>query len=270
MAAKCPLAAFMLALLAFSASCAGAPIQRVALLAPFEGRYREVGYDAYYAAQLAMQDFGRPTVELLAVDDGGETASAIQRARALASDPLVKIVVALGYAATAAETQAALAEVPVIIVGNWGARPLSSSAFMLSNPEIAARITAPHDVTEAATSAAPLVGSEMLALEQFRKLRANLMGIEIVSSASPADAAFRQRFLASGLYAPEPGLLATLNYDAIALALQAIQSEDTAAALRQIEHQGLNGVIRFQDGYWLGAPLHIYRYTTNGELEAIR
>ncbi|MBL8161602.1 MAG: hypothetical protein JNJ61_06405, partial [Anaerolineae bacterium] len=166
--------------------CAGTPIQRVALLAPFEGRYREVGYDAYYAAQLAMQDFGSPTTELLAIDDGGSTTSAVQRAHALASDPLVKVVIALGYEATGDETQAAFAELPVIVVGDWSARPLTSSVFVLSSPDIADHITAPRDVIDAAESNAPLVGGEVLALEQFRELRADLTGIEIVSSAIQA------------------------------------------------------------------------------------
>ena len=49
-----------------------APITtRVALLAPFEGRYREVGYNALYAARLAFADSSIMSIELLAVDDGG-------------------------------------------------------------------------------------------------------------------------------------------------------------------------------------------------------
>jgi ABC-type branched-subunit amino acid transport system substrate-binding protein len=250
--------------------CAGTPIQRVALLAPFEGRYREVGYDAYYAAQLAMQDFGSPTIELLAIDDGGSSTSAVLRARALVSDPLVNIVIALGYAATADETLAAFAELPVIVVGDWGARPVTDTVLILSNPDITTRITAPRDVTAAASSPAPLIGGEALALRQFRKLRADLMGIEVVSSARIADPDFHERFVNSGPFVPEPGLLATLNYDATALVLRAMQTGDVATALTQIEYKGLNGLIRFDDGYWAQAPLNIYQYNAEGLLEPIR
>jgi ABC-type branched-subunit amino acid transport system substrate-binding protein len=64
-------------------------ITRIALLAPFEGRYREVGYNAYYAALLALGESGSTQIELLAVDDGGSPATAAQRAAALARDPWV-------------------------------------------------------------------------------------------------------------------------------------------------------------------------------------
>src|SRR5690349_2126250 len=43
----------------FLSGCAITPHEltpRIALLAPFEGRYREVGYNAYYAVRLAFVD----------------------------------------------------------------------------------------------------------------------------------------------------------------------------------------------------------------------
>ncbi|MCS7070642.1 MAG: hypothetical protein NZM00_03995, partial [Anaerolinea sp.] len=43
---------------------------RIALIAPFEGRYREVGYNALYAARLALAD-AESGVQLLPLDDGG-------------------------------------------------------------------------------------------------------------------------------------------------------------------------------------------------------
>ena len=52
MAAHSVLAALLLVALT---ACGGTPpVMRLALLAPFEGRYREVGYQALYAARLAQ------------------------------------------------------------------------------------------------------------------------------------------------------------------------------------------------------------------------
>ena len=51
-------------------------IVRMALLAPFEGRYREVGYNALYAARLGFcRRQAILQVDLLAVDDGGTQAA---------------------------------------------------------------------------------------------------------------------------------------------------------------------------------------------------
>src|SRR4051794_35174325 len=74
------------------------PITRIALLAPFEGRYREIGYNALYAARLALADAADPQIELLPIDAGGDQAA--ERARALSLDPQVKTVILLGYEAT--------------------------------------------------------------------------------------------------------------------------------------------------------------------------
>ena len=85
------------------ASCAfpgsTAPVVKFGLVAPFEGRYRPVGYDALYAARLAVREqnaaggVGGNRVELVAYDDGGDAPSAVERARQLALDPQVVAVV---------------------------------------------------------------------------------------------------------------------------------------------------------------------------------
>ena len=70
----------------------------------------------------------------------------------------------------------------------------------------------------------------------------------------------------SGLYVPEPGLLATLTHDAVGMALEAMQQSDVATALASQSYDGLNGRRRFEDGYWVDAPIHYYRYTDGGKL----
>jgi hypothetical protein len=253
------------------AACDGArppALTRIALLAPFEGRYREVGYNALYAARLAFQDGDGSHIELLAVDDGGDSAHAVDRARALASDPLVKVVVALGYATTDPATQRTYGHLPVLVVGDWDAQPETNTVFILSHPQVSQSITIPAriGVTDAARLPAPFTGGDVLALEQFRKLRPDLSGIAIVSSASLPDATFRERYRSSAEFAPEPGLLATLTYDAVRMALIASQTNNPHETLTTMHYAGLNGTIRFEKGYWADAPVYRYRFDANGQL----
>jgi ABC-type branched-subunit amino acid transport system substrate-binding protein len=249
-------------------------VQRVALLAPFEGRYREVGYNAYYAAKLAFHDYSRLDIELVAVDDGGTVESAVDRARALAGDPLIKAVIALGYAATNEETQPAFGNLPVVVVGYWGTKPAAPAIFMLNNPAI--DDTTLPDMAEEITASArvdePIIGGDVLALQQFPLLSQNSETVMIVSSGNLPDADFVTRYLDSAAFTPQPGLLATLTYDATRITLQAIneaQNGDVGTILAAMDYTGLNGDIRFENNYWVNAPLNYFEYDTTGNLLAI-
>jgi ABC-type branched-subunit amino acid transport system substrate-binding protein len=84
----------------FVSACGGTrPVLKFGLVAPFEGRYRPVGYDAIYAARLAVCErnaaggVGGYRVELVAYDDGGSAPTAVERARQLALDPQVVAVI---------------------------------------------------------------------------------------------------------------------------------------------------------------------------------
>lgn len=247
---------------------------RVALLGSFEGRYREVGYNALYAARLAVEDAAVPGIELLLIDDGGTVQSATERALALAQDPLVKAVLLTGYAATAPETQVALGDLPALIIGNWSASLETDTMFMLASRDLAAALTTPPGVgvLDAAAITGDVTGGEVFALEQIPLLSDHLDTFTIVSNANLPDAAFAERYQNSGLFVPEPGLLATLTYDATRIALEAASQENRAAAgdiIRQITYTGLNGTIRFEDHFWAGAPLHFYRYDANGQLTPV-
>lgn len=101
---KLAVAGFLIAICAWlPVSCAFpgsiAPIVKFGLVAPFEGRYRPVGYDAIYAARLAVRErnaaggVGGYRVELVAYDDGGDAPSAVERARQLVLDPQVVAVI---------------------------------------------------------------------------------------------------------------------------------------------------------------------------------
>ena len=216
---------------------------KIALLAPFEGSYREVGYEALYAAQLAMADSGTPYFELLALDDGGSIESAKGRARAILHDPAIRATLVLGNQASADAVQNAFGNHPVMIVGHWNAHPVGENTLILTSREIDPLLT---QSTEE-------IGSEMLILQDI------LPGssFQIVSSANLPDALFRKRYVESNPFAPEPGLFATLTYDATALAIQSVINN---TPMKDIHYAGINGSISFEDGYWKEAPINTFIY----------
>lgn len=72
------------------------PTFKISLIAPFEGHDRSIGYDAIYAARLAVRQANQASggvggyrVELIAYDDGGEDETAAQQVDMLALDPAV-------------------------------------------------------------------------------------------------------------------------------------------------------------------------------------
>jgi len=71
------------------------PTVKIGLVAPFEGRYRYVGYDAIYAVRLALHEANDRDglsgygVELVAYDDGADPAMAVEQAQKLDVDPAV-------------------------------------------------------------------------------------------------------------------------------------------------------------------------------------
>lgn len=101
------------------------PLVKIGLVAPFEGRYREVGYDAIYAARLAVRELNAGAgargvrVELVALDDSSDIELARQAAASLVVDADVVAVVGHWREAT---TTAALPiylenELPFIAAG---------------------------------------------------------------------------------------------------------------------------------------------------------
>lgn len=259
--------ALLLAAAWIIAGCAASapPVVRVALLAPFEGRYREIGYDLLYAARLGLADAGYTHVVLLPVDDGGTPQTAAMRARALAHDPTVKAVMLAGYAATDSQTLTALTDLPAIVIGHWGGVD-DESVLVLASETLNAEIETPAraDVIDAAELPAPLVCGEVCALKQFVKLRADLESVQVMTSAAPPDADFVSRYVSSGLFVEPPGLLVTLGYDAARLLAEttadAAPRGTLRARLHALEYTGINGRISFVQGYWQDAPVYTYLY----------
>lgn len=83
-----------------AAGCASVdPVIKIGLVAPFEGRDRDVGYDAIYSARMAVREINAAggvaghRVSLVALDDRGDPELARQAAASLAIDPGVIAVV---------------------------------------------------------------------------------------------------------------------------------------------------------------------------------
>jgi hypothetical protein len=275
-AAKPIFAVVLCAILAGCSHTSSVPVRRIALLAPFEGRYREIGYEAIYAARLALSEAGLSHIELLAVDDGGSPSGAADRAQALVLDPQVLVTVTLGYAATEISTLQAFDFLPVIIAGDWQNLPVTPNTFLLgaSNIPSVSGETQRIALTDAADIDAPFTGGLILALPGFLNLRPDPAGIQVLASSSLPDLAFYERYRYSDSFTPEPGLLATITYDATHIAIQAIQAGDGSRnritnALTTLSYEGVNGLISFsggQSGYsWADAPIHRYAYY-NGRL----
>ncbi len=243
---------------------------RVALFAAFEGRYREVGYNALYAARLALSDAGEVPVDLLAVDDGG-AARAADHARGIAADPLVTVMLVIGYDASGVYVQQPDADdLPKLMIGDWwNQQPSGELLFWLSNPQIAQEAALSTGLTDLADQA-PTTAGDMAALDGFAKLTQRLDQWTVISSGTLPDADFSARYPAGDRFAPQPGLLATLTYDAMRIAVEAAQTGSREAArefIADVDYSGLNGEIRFQNGGWINAPIHSYHYV-DGALTA--
>lgn len=213
------------------------PIKRIALLAPFEGRYREVGYQALYAARMAIADTERIDLELLAVDDGGSPQTALDRAHALNNDPLVKAVIVLGIHA-ADENVLNTLEPRTFVVGQWNP-PLIN--FEDDNP--------PTELTDIAELSVPYICGDVCLLESFVLLTDDPTQATIQTLSPSVDESFRERYINFDLYVPEPLPFAKRTYDTTQ---QVIAYVDGEVPARVVE-----------------AKTWTYRYTPAGELQTV-
>lgn len=238
------------------AACGSAqPPQRIALLAPFEGRYREVGYDALYAARLAMTDAGT-NLHLMALDDGGTEAAAQLRLQALNADDTVQAIMLLGPFATA-NAAAQVTEKPVFFVGEWG-HWLSQqpNQYLIGSTERSADSI--YDDVLTAVDALPAVASgPVLALQQVNELLPVADGGTIKTAGTFPDDEYTGRLLESDLFVPQPGILSSLTYDTTRFIIQHVT---TGVPISDMRYQGMNGTIQLSQSQWLDAPTHEYTY----------
>jgi ABC-type branched-subunit amino acid transport system substrate-binding protein len=249
------------------------PIARIALLAPFEGRYRDIGYSAIYPARLALKDAGLSHLELVAVDDGGTLQTAQERARALALDDSIKAVMVMGYDSADVRVLEALGDLPVIIIGEWATTPIHDHIFIVSNSQIPDMLSYVGRLDITAPLETLFQGGDAFGVFAYADLynqTSPLPHVQVVTSGAFAPLEFRERLLASDIYVPKPSYLSTTIYDTTRLLAQVIADADMSRqavtdAIRSADYMGeWIGRIRFgDDGYWADAPLYTYVYADN-------
>jgi ABC-type branched-subunit amino acid transport system substrate-binding protein len=112
-----------------------APVIKIGLVAPFEGENRAIGYDAIYAARLAVREInaaggiGGHRVALVALDDSGDTDLAQENARSLGADPGVVAVIGHWLPETTAVT------LPIYQQANLTRIPVGQPPFLARPPE---------------------------------------------------------------------------------------------------------------------------------------
>lgn len=228
-------------------------IAKIALLAPFEGEYREIGYNALYAARLGITDDAL-SMDLLAIDDGGTIPDARSRAQAIALDPQITGVLLLGPFATDSSVQEVLAPLPTVIVGNWQATPSRNHSIQLARADRAVLQLPAGEFTLTDESAANP--------GMWRMQSANTT-LAFWSSGALPDADYTARYRALGEFTPTPNVLATLTTDAVRLLTA---SYTQSVPLAELDISLLNGHFTFAAGYWVQAPAYLYQYATDGTL----
>lgn len=127
------------ALFVLLAACARPQTEvKIALVAPFEGRYRAIGYEAFPAFRIALREQAAQSgtrITFVAYTDDGDPDKAEQIARSVALDPQVVLVMGHFLPETTAQalpiyTQAGL---PVLVMGTPPAQA-SSSPLIFAPP----------------------------------------------------------------------------------------------------------------------------------------
>jgi hypothetical protein len=232
----------------FLSGCGGVDQRSsIILLAPFEGRYREIGYEALYAARLALSD-SQAAFDLLPIDDGGTTEFAIQRARAIARLDNAAAVILLGQHAVSTEVQESLSPLPTWIVGWWGNEAQFAHVSELFPPGMMA-LAGQYD-RETLPTLAQIPDLEAVGdiggLLGFARLRLDaglpLENVTILSAGRLPDPEFSQRYLDGAPFASPPRLIASQVYDAVMLishaAVSGLTDRDLALYAYRLDEQG--------------------------------
>jgi ABC-type branched-subunit amino acid transport system substrate-binding protein len=156
-------------LLALTACASVQPVVKIGLVAPFEGAERAIGYDAIYAARLAVREVNTAggingyRVALVALDDGGDVQLAAETAVSLTIDPAIVAVVGHGLAETTAVASPiyAQARIPFLPLGNPPYSP-SNPSLLPSDFQAAYSGITPFDETAGPYAAATYDAMQLL------------------------------------------------------------------------------------------------------------
>jgi len=261
------------------------PLIKIGLIAPFEGRYRDLGYEVIYAVRLAVREAnaaggaGGYSLALMAYDDSGEADQAIEQAHKIATDPDVLGVIGHWRTTTTAAAAPTYAEVnlPLLAPNPGSAADLPAATYRLGLGSASEREAVPtgaqqcpppcdalDDLTwlldaRAAHPESAIYGPPLWGEAQFLALAGPAAeGAYFITAAPyPADSAdpnFAERYtaLSNGV---QPRANAVLAYDAARLLIEAIATSaadqltpdraGVAAALDVIALDGLSGTLSF-------------------------
>jgi branched-chain amino acid transport system substrate-binding protein len=218
------------------------PAVKLGLSAPFEGLYRDLGYEVLYGVRLAVRErneagglCGRYLVELVALNDFNEPAEAVWQARELAVDPGV-----MG------------------VVGGWS--PATARAAYPEYRALAVPFRAPLPSPETGDGQTQRLGEEAarLVAEELGARR-----VAVISGANEDDLALAAGFEAAlarlggtvvsqtvALAGESAPALAGVHPDAVFVAAGAAQAAEWILQLREGEYRG-----RIVGGPGLGSQL---------------
>lgn len=291
--------AWTASLLIVLAACAPStrPAVKIGLVAPFVGRYREIGEEVVYAVRLAIREANEAggvhgnSIELMAYDDEGDPELAAEQARKVAMDPQVIGVVGHWLDATTLAAAPVYAAAGIPLLATTASPELDRAALRLwyTDAAYASAGGCPLPCDPAANLdwlktrtglQSPTVGPATWGLNLFPGLAGDLAEgvVAVVPAPLPRDSTdpdFGRRYqaVAGG---PQARFLAVLAYDATRLMISAaaasIEAQRTpsraalAAALHREDYDGLSGHFSFDSaGNWQEARAWLYRWD-KGEL----
>jgi hypothetical protein len=266
-------------------------VVKIGLVAPFEGRYREIGSDVIPAVRTAILHYTAargpddPVVELVAFDDGGEPDQAVRQAEAVMADAEVAAVIGHWRDDTTAAALPIYTRrgIPAVTfsAGDLGAGSvynLSPSVAQLRTAADEAGFEIPYDYTDDVESAAQAyraggqgvgepAGWPVWGLSQFFSLVEPISGdlLYVTGAGLPADSAaifpdsagldsFEAGYKASSLGAP-PGPFSAVAYQAAWLAIRLALGETPAGAPAVLVDMTFD-----QQGRLVDPPVYVYRW----------
>jgi ABC-type branched-subunit amino acid transport system substrate-binding protein len=263
------------------------PVIKIGLVAPFEGRYREIGYSVIYGVRLAIREAagsGPVEIELVAYNDSGRVSDAVEAAKSLIVDPDVVAVIGHWRAETTSAAAPFYDEAGLILVApGEGAQADTSSVFLrygasshdLNNAanrqSEALWLAGSGSLTEDAARARAALehydaiwGGPMWMLDQFRLLAPDVVlsgKAQFLSSdrilEEPGD--FPERYAALSAFAGEPGPLAYTAYDAAHEMIATIHEMGDTPRREDVFHALYRQLVNYE------APIYLYRWDEQGE-----
>jgi ABC-type branched-subunit amino acid transport system substrate-binding protein len=241
----------------FLAACSAStqPVVKIGLVAPFEGRYRPIGYEAVYAARLAIREINARggingyRVELVALDDQADPQRAHTAARQLVLDRQVLAVVGHFRPDSTAAAVKIYCDAGLPVVAIESAGNACESAFVVGS---APRNQWPEDQTIFVSNVPD--PNSLAAAQDFVK---NYNAIPIDGTRA--------------------GPIALQAYDAMNLLFEAIDRAGkidrggVQAVLRQIDFTGLGAKYAFdQQGNLFDPQTYVFEYDKDRQPRLIR